>query len=780
MKAAFNLIVPFRLRRPLKTAAGVALLVAVVLASVQLVFAEPPVPSFTVSDGTPQIGQPVNFSSTTTDPDGDGEAGGVAWDFDYDGTTFDENATGPSASTSYASPGTRTVAMRVTDGTEVDGTAETVIATNPVTVNAQPNASFTVSPNPAQDGQNVSFDGSASDDPDPGGSITTYEWDLDGNGSFETNTAGAATTSRTYSAPAQLTVRLRVTDNNGASGETTRSLRINAPPTAQIGTPSPAVPDPGEQISFSSTGSTDGDGTITTYEWDFDFTGSFNVDATGATPNHTYPTAGNRTVRLRVTDNDGAPAVADRALRVNAAPSPDFTFAGANSVTPSVPDTGEVVNFNASATTDDQAIPASGFDWEFDGDNDFNDAEGPSAANTFATSGAKTVRLRVTDSDGTSRMLDRQVRVNSPPTAIFSFSPTPPRAGQPIGFDGSDSTDAEAAIASADHAWDFDYDGTTFTVDATGTSPIHTYATAGNRTVRLRVTDSDGATHFTTKAVNVAANGTPTANFIFTPARPLAGQTVDFASTSTDPDGNQTITSFAWDLDDDNVFGEAGEVGPTVSHAFPTAGVKNVRLRVTDDGGQPHTVTKAVTVNAVPVANFTFAGQNPVTPAVPDINEQITFDGSSSTDAEPGQLAYAWDLDNDGTFGDKQGSQVTHSFGSAGTKTVGLRVTDADAASHTVTKNLRVNAPPTVAYTFAGQNPVTPGVPDPSEQVTFTSTSSDPEGAVTHAWDLDNDTQFDDGTAASATFIYPTAGNKTVRLRVTDGDGSVATLDKVV
>src|SRR5215211_9344800 len=108
MKAAFNLIVPFRLRRPLKTAAGAALLVAVVLASVQLVFAEPPVPSFTVSDGTPLIGQTVNFSSTTTDPDGDGEAGGVAWDFDYDGITFDENATAPSASTSYASPGTRT------------------------------------------------------------------------------------------------------------------------------------------------------------------------------------------------------------------------------------------------------------------------------------------------------------------------------------------------------------------------------------------------------------------------------------------------------------------------------------------------------------------------------------------------------------------------------------------------------------------------------------------------------------------------------------------------
>jgi large repetitive protein len=869
-KAAFNSIAPNRRKRPLKAAAVAAFLVAVALVAVQVVLAVPPVPSFTISNASPLIGETVNFSSTTTDPDGDGEAGGVAWDFDYDGTTFTEDATGAPASTSYASPGTRTVAMRVTDGTANDGTADTVIATNPVTVtNATPSASFTVSPNPAQIGQSVSFNGSASDDPDPGGSIVQYEWDLDGNGSFETNTGGTATTSHTYNAAAQLTVRLRVTDNIGATGETTRALRINSPPTAQIGAPNPAVPDPGQQVSFSAAGSADGDGTIatyqwdfnydgsfnveasgqtathtyptagnktvrlrvtdndgatgevsralrvnaaptaqiaqpnpavpdpneqvafsangsadgdgsiTTYEWDFDFTGTFSADATGPTPNHTYTTTGNKTVRLRVTDNDGATGVADRTLRVNAPPAPAFVFAGANSVTPAVPDTGETVNFNASTTTDDQPIPNTGYDWEFDGDNDFNDAEGSNASHIFATAGAKTVRLRVTDSDGTSRTLDHSVRVNAPPTAVFSFNPPAPRAGQPISFDGTDSSDAEGAIAAANHAWDFDFDGTTFTADETGTNPTHTYPTVGNRTVRLRVTDSDGATHFTNKVVNVAANGAPTANFISTPTNPIPNQQVDFASTSTDPEGNQTITGFAWDLDNDNVFAEAGEVGPSVSHAFPTAGAKTVRLRVTDDGGLTNTVTKTVTVNAVPVADFTFAGQNPVTPAVPDIGEQINFNGSISTDAEGPIASHAWDLDNNGTFGDKQGAQVTHSFDARGTKTVGLRVTDASGATHTVTKSLRVNAPPTVAYTFAGPNP-TPAVPDPNEQVTFTSTSSDPEGAVTHAWELDNDNLFDEGTGASATFTYPNPGNKPVRLRVTDSDGSVAVLDKTV
>ena len=100
-------------------------------------------------------------------------------------------------------------------------TTQAVCATSS---NVPPSASFTATPNPAQVGQSVSFNGSASADPD--GTIAKYEWDLDGNGSFETDTGTTPTTSRAYTAPATLDVKLRVTDNNGATGETTRSLPI--------------------------------------------------------------------------------------------------------------------------------------------------------------------------------------------------------------------------------------------------------------------------------------------------------------------------------------------------------------------------------------------------------------------------------------------------------------------------------------------------------------------------------------------------------------------------
>jgi hypothetical protein len=51
-----------------------------------------------------------------------------------------------------------------------------------VGVNAPPSASFTAAPNPVRVGEAVSFD--ASESADTGGTITKYEWDLDGNGSF--------------------------------------------------------------------------------------------------------------------------------------------------------------------------------------------------------------------------------------------------------------------------------------------------------------------------------------------------------------------------------------------------------------------------------------------------------------------------------------------------------------------------------------------------------------------------------------------------------------------
>lgn len=63
----------------------------------------------------------------------------------------------------------------------------------------------------------MTFDASAASDPD--GPLARYDWDLDGDGTFETSTGQTPTVARAYGAEAEISVGLRVTDAQGSSDE---------------------------------------------------------------------------------------------------------------------------------------------------------------------------------------------------------------------------------------------------------------------------------------------------------------------------------------------------------------------------------------------------------------------------------------------------------------------------------------------------------------------------------------------------------------------------------
>src|SRR5205807_1921174 len=182
------------------------------------------------------------------------------------------------ASTTYNTPGKVTVGLRT-----FDNSGNHTTETRSLTISDPPTASFTASPNPALTGQTVAFDASASSDPN--GPIADYKWDLDGNGSFETDTATNSTASTAYSSSGGLTVPLRTIDNSGNSTTTTRSITINDPPVASFtASPNPALT--GQTVTYDASASNDPNGTITNYKWDLDGNGTFETD-TGTKPTAT-------------------------------------------------------------------------------------------------------------------------------------------------------------------------------------------------------------------------------------------------------------------------------------------------------------------------------------------------------------------------------------------------------------------------------------------------------------------------------------------------------------
>ncbi|MEN3010169.1 MAG: CARDB domain-containing protein, partial [Candidatus Bipolaricaulaceae bacterium] len=130
--------------------------------------------------------------------------------------------------------------------------------------NQPPVASFTFAPAEPLVNQWITFDATASRDPD--GTIVSYRWDF-GDGATAT---GARVTKR-YTAPGTYTVTLTVTDNQGASSSTSQRVTVrrpNQPPVASF-TFTPANPNPGETVTFDASASSDPDGTLVSYAWNF-------------------------------------------------------------------------------------------------------------------------------------------------------------------------------------------------------------------------------------------------------------------------------------------------------------------------------------------------------------------------------------------------------------------------------------------------------------------------------------------------------------------------------
>jgi len=94
------------------------------------------------------------------------------------------------------------------------------------------------------------------------------------------------------------------------------SAAANMPPTATISA-SPIEPRVEESVTLDASGSFDPDGSIVTYEWDFNGDGIYDQTTGDPITSFTYDTSGLKTVSVRVTDAEGASERASFSLFVS-------------------------------------------------------------------------------------------------------------------------------------------------------------------------------------------------------------------------------------------------------------------------------------------------------------------------------------------------------------------------------------------------------------------------------------------------------------------------------
>jgi len=583
-----------------------------------------------------------------------------------------------------------------------------------------PNADIQVNANHGIAPFEVILDAGLSSDSD--GNIVLYSWQF-GDGSSATG----VTSSHIYNTPGTYIVILTVTDNVGASDTETLQIEVisNQPPEASMVLSRVSGYAP-LAIDFDASGSSDSDGSIVEYDWDFgeEATGS------GSSVSHTYSTPGSHTVTLAVTDDKGAVDSATAVIEVRQGYLYTWQFGdGPDADFPStVEDT--FINLNDQNYSDNETLRL--YTWPTDkAANAIIMKWDLSAIPDDAEIREAMVQLYMSDmeADGGDDPYDVSVHriVNYDPViSLCSGSTYDGANGWTPGDDNislaQSDIASEESIVSVDRTYDYKAWDVPDMVQYWVSTPTENYGLLLNADITASADsnrnfasneNSDSTmrpklivTFVTSEPINLP----PSANLS---AEPMSGQApllVSFdGGASQDPDG--TIADYHWDFGD-----STGGEGAQISHTYQDVGTYTVTLTVTDGHGATDStgVEISVTANSAPVAVIDagpLSGCAPLT---------VILNASGSSDNDGSIVSYNWD------FGDNSsqvGVEAEHIYNISGNHVVTLTVTDDGGATGTATVTVQVatNSPPEILDFSA--NPTE--FDNPPGKVTFTCSAVD-------------------------------------------------------
>jgi PKD repeat protein len=518
--------------------------------------------------------------------------------------------------------------------------------------------------------------------------------------------------------------------------EKTGSVIINRAPEADAG--GPYISDEGASITFDASTSTDIDGDLLQFRWDFDNDFVWDTEwSTDPFVTHTWNDDYSGLITVEVTD--GGFFVTD------------FTTVTVNNVAPSVDigadlETVEGYTITFTSTVIDPGSDTLNYEW------DFGDGSPVSAvpSHQYADNGVYTVTLTVIDDDDDCGTDTLRVTVNNAAPIVNVWGTQVVGEGGTASFIGHFLDPGQQDTHTV--VWNFG-DGSD-PVEGTLT-PKHTYGDNGVYQVSFTVTDDDGASSMDTITVTVL-NVAPTVD-VGIDKTAYEGDTVFFTGTYTDPGWLDTHT-IVWYFGDGS---DPVEGTFTPDHVYGDNGVYTVTLTVTDDDGASSMDTITVTVqNVAPTVD---AGAD----RTANEGDTVVFAGNYY---DPGQMdthTIVWDF-GDGSDPVEGTLTPEHVYADNGVYTITLTVTDDDEGMSSDTLAVTVlNVAPTA---IAGPDQLTLE----GDTVSFSGSTTDPSPVDTHTFVWD----FGDGSIGygmTPIHVFADDGVYTVTLTVTDDDGGVGT-----
>ncbi|MCH8318710.1 MAG: PKD domain-containing protein, partial [Bacteroidetes bacterium] len=463
--------------------------------------------------------------------------------------------------------------------------------------------------------------------------------------------------------------------------------------------------------------------------WQWTFIGAIPSSSTDQNPaNICYNTAGTYTVTLVATNGIGS----DNETKTNY-----ITVNSVSVASTGITGTNTICQGNATTLTRSGGSLGTGASWKWYAGSCGGTFVGTGNSITVSPGATTTYYVRAEGTCNTTACANKTVTVN-PVTVGGTVS------GSTTVCSGSNSgTLTLSGQTGTVLRWQYSTNGGATWINISNTSTTQSYSNLTTTTMYRAVVKSGVCPAAISAAATITVAPLPTADF--NAATVCLGTATQFTDLS-----SGSLTNWSWN------FGDAvTSTQQNPAHPYSSAGIYNVILSVTTSAGCTDNITKSVTVNPNPAADF-----GAVTVCLGSVTQ--------FSDLSLGNpVNWSWDL-GDGSTSTLQ--NLDHTYTSAGTYNVNLSVTDVNSCQDVITKPVTVNPTPTANFS---NTTVCFG-----NSTQFTDLSSIPATVMTNwFWD------FGDGNTLlqqHPSHLYNTAGVYTVQLIVTSIDGCEDTIEQPV